>query len=115
MSDSSCSTSNPLPAETINNLEFAKEAAHAYASENGFAIAMRRSDKWGYPSNIRKVWTRFAQGGHHRIRSSEELAHRQSEQKSGLCIRVCPSITKEKWTIMRVIRFDTAPYSRQLA
>ena len=64
MSDTSWSPSNPLPAGTYDNLELAKEAAHAYAWENDFAIAVLRSATWGHPPAIRKVWMRCAQGGH---------------------------------------------------
>ena len=72
MCDYSCPPTNLLSAETYINLELAKEAAHAYAYENGFAIAVQRSAKWGRPPCIRKVWMRCEQGGLHRMLSSEE-------------------------------------------
>ena len=65
MSDTSWSPSNPLPAQTYENLELAKEAAHSYAWDSGFAIAVLRLAKWDHPPAKRKVWMRCAQGGHH--------------------------------------------------
>uniref|UniRef100_M4BIT2 Uncharacterized protein n=1 Tax=Hyaloperonospora arabidopsidis (strain Emoy2) TaxID=559515 RepID=M4BIT2_HYAAE len=88
MIDTSWSPSNPLPAGTYDNLELAKEAAHAYAGENGLAIAVLRSAKWGHPPAMRKVWMRCAQGGHHRTRPSEEPALRQRSTKRLSCAYV---------------------------
>ena len=85
MSDTSWSLSNPLPAETCDNLELVKKAAHAYAWENGFAIAVLRSAKRGHPPAIRKGWMRCAQGGHHHTRPSEEPALRQRSTKRVGC------------------------------
>ena len=49
MSVSCGSPSSPLSVEIYRNLELAEKADHAFAYKNGFAIAVQRSDKWGYP------------------------------------------------------------------
>ena len=73
----------PLPAETFNNLELAKEAAHAYAPGNGFAIALQRSAKWGYSSMYKKCVDAMCM---------EDTINEKGE----LSLRVCPSIKKQK-------------------
>ena len=88
MSDTSWFPSNTLPAGTYDNLKLAKEAAHAYAWENGFAIDVLRPAKWDHPPAIREVWMRCAQGGHHRTRTSEEPALRQRSTKRVGCAYV---------------------------
>ena len=117
MSDTSWSPSNPLPAGTYDNLELAKEAAHAYAWGNGFAIAVLRSAKWGHPPATRKVWMRCVQGGHHRTRPSEEPDLRQRSTKRAGCayVPVYLLLKNEKWTMTHNISCTTAPYSHRLA
>ena len=56
MSESRWFPSNTLSVKIYNNLELAKEAVHAYASNNEFSIAVQRSTEWGYPPCVRKVW-----------------------------------------------------------
>ena len=110
MSDSRRPPSNPLPAENHNNLELAKEAAHDYASENCFATALLRSAKWGHPRCVRKVWMRCAQGGLHRILSSEEPDLRKRLAKLVGCAYVFVLVSKHgKWTMTPDTRCSTAP------
>ncbi|KAI9918628.1 hypothetical protein PsorP6_011866 [Peronosclerospora sorghi] len=83
-----CSPAVPLPTDTYASLEHAKKDAMDYAKSQGFALAVKRSMKWGKPPQIRKVWMRCSQGGEPPSLQHQEPLRQKISMRAG-----CPKGT----------------------